>query len=367
MVKGLSMTLDIEDLEKTAEMIPLKKETLDIITELPVKILSLGSESNSKNWMHRYGELRKQYLPNKKVEYRWPSRLFYAFEDAETLKRAEAEQLDMQTKTLPPMVKMLSHSLLALSNVQEVDINTTSNTRSSRNGKYPNWAPEMHLLLEILAETMPNIQKLTFEQLSQAHLMPLTILPNFHNVRILKIEVYTKSIPSTALKSLLSLRFLEDLTLTVNRVGMYHDKKHRINARINADVIAGLRPLKRLAIEDGTDDVPNTSPNYKWLSVDIVQAIAATHSQSLKEFSIYSNWMTGITNPAVFDEVLKMLPTMEKLEKADVCFRVPEGYRTEVGENLCGYMPAGVRENHCLIEWKDEVITGYYTKFFYGS
>lgn len=367
MVKGLSMTFDIEDLEKIAEMTPLNEKTLNIVTGLPAKVLSMESRLSGKDWMSRYRELCKQYLPNQKVEYRWPSRFFYPFEDAETLKQAEANQLEKQMSTAPPIVELLSYSLLALSNVQEVDMNTTSNTRSMRNGGYPKWTPEVHLLLEMLAKTMPNIQNLSFGQLSQTSLLPLTILPSFRNIRTLKMEVYTESTPTTALESLLSLRFLENLTLTVNGVGVYRDNKLRVNARINADVIAGLRPLKCLTIEDGTDDVPSTSPDFKWLSTEIVQAIAATHSQSLKEFNVYSNWMTGITNPAVFDKVLAILPTMGNLEKVGLCFRVPEGYRTNVGYSLAEFMPAGVKENRCRIEWEDEVLTGYYSKLYYGS
>ncbi|KAF4634556.1 hypothetical protein G7Y89_g3546 [Cudoniella acicularis] len=326
-LKKINIDLGTDDMVKMAGMSPL-----DTNASGSLRALIQGHDQGAgTDWTTRITGVTELYHGEKEENYR---RIWGWLRQEDD----QQERLRKQGRLFPHMMTLLYHSLTRMTNIKEIKF-SVSFSYDIGESRCPNFAPENHLLLEMLAEAMPRIHSLAYFS-SQAHLHSMNPISNFRLLRKLVIEVHSSSTSKETLEVLLSLSHLEELGLSVYYPRMDHNDLHFEflfirNVAVTEDVIRQLRPLKTLTIKDG-----RTVGGLNWLCGDIVKAVNETHSASLIELNITSDDDCAVIDISVVDELLLMLPTMPKLEKVALLFRVPDDYgRRALGFNISAESP----------------------------
>jgi len=392
-VTSLTLSLDFETWELVCGWTAPPDELLRFFEDPQCPITLLPAE----DWEKKHKELVSARLAPRENAWRWPSeplewntKPFPPEEEIEAMynDRVAAALSDMKKRTetsapAPTFIQLLWSCFKAFASVRELELSLNAgwvyDWKMGRCGggagyRIPNFTPEMILVQDMAAAAFPGLTSLSTVASNQMHLTPIDFIGTQSGLRKLKIAACTGSTPGELAAAIGAHADLEELYIKANSPTSVSAESV---SSITGDVIRAAKHLKRITIEE---QPYQGQPSL--LDVDIIDALVE-HADSLTNLHIEQDVAEFITDPAILDALLRVLPQLKVLHYCTVRMRVPDNLLSKRGYvakdthiwQMDTYMPPGVTGVHpemfyscngnCIRDQKRESTGGYQDKYFY--
>lgn len=258
--------------------------------------------------------------------------------------------------TTPRRIETVASALSAFHTIKDLNLFLGLTWRFRAPVK-PNFSLEYQLILEIVAASMKDLQRLDIRWIGDA--IPLDFLTHLPNLRRLCMRGYTLSTPSQTQEIFQNLIYLEELQIWATE-----DVAKDSFASISPSLVERLPRLKVF-------EVYQTAPTSAFISIAMLSALSA-HRHSLERFIL--DWEDEeqkfgpekSLDAAVFEEVVNFVASLEQAKTLRLTFRLPVQYE---GFEISPLLPASLTETTCRFRFADYVQprTNYYDKIRYES
>ena len=350
----------------------------------------------AEDWEKRHEELVTARLPAQEKAWRWPSKPldwntqpFPPDEEIEAMYRTRVEEVLSAMKSridasphAPSFVRLLWSCLKAFTGVKELELDLNAgfvyDWKMGRGGgagyRVPDFTPEMVLVQDMAAAAFPGLSSLSAAASNQMHRTPIDFVGVLSGLRTLKIAACTGSTPAVLAAAVGGHAHLEELHVIANKPSTAPAGG---KFSVTGDIIRAAKHLKTIKFEE---QPYQGQPSF--LTVDMIDALLA-HADTLTTLDIDQDKAEFITDPAILDALLRVLPRLKVLHYCAIRMRVPNnllGLRGYVAKDthfwqMDEYMPPGVTGTHpemfyacngnCIRDQKREPTGGYQDKYFY--